>query len=30
VQQAVDTARTRGTADLQTLLRGRDTWTVVG
>jgi hypothetical protein len=30
VQQAVDDARTRGTADLAAMLRGRDTWTVVG
>src|SRR3954471_16993029 len=30
VQQAVDTAQARGGADLQALLRGRDTWTVVG
>ena len=30
VQDAVDTARARGAADLQALLRGRDTWTVVG
>jgi 2-oxoglutarate ferredoxin oxidoreductase subunit beta len=30
VQRAVDTAKTRGGSDLQTLLRGRDTWTVVG
>jgi 2-oxoglutarate ferredoxin oxidoreductase subunit beta len=30
VQQAVDTAQTRGGGDLQALLRGRDTWTVVG
>ena len=29
-QQAVDSAQTRGGADLQALLRGRDTWTVVG
>jgi 2-oxoglutarate ferredoxin oxidoreductase subunit beta len=30
VQQAVDSAQARGGADLQALLRGRDTWTVVG
>jgi 2-oxoglutarate ferredoxin oxidoreductase subunit beta len=30
VSAAVDTARARGGADLQALLRGRDTWTVVG
>jgi 2-oxoglutarate ferredoxin oxidoreductase subunit beta len=30
VRQAVDTAQHRGGADLQTLLNGRDTWTVVG
>jgi 2-oxoglutarate ferredoxin oxidoreductase subunit beta len=30
VQRAVDTAKTRGGSDLQTLLQGRDTWTVVG
>ena len=30
VDQAADAARARGGADLQALLRGRDTWTVVG
>ena len=30
VQQAVETARTRGATDLQAMLNGRDTWTVVG
>ena len=30
VQQAVETARTRGAIDLQAMLNGRDTWTVVG
>jgi 2-oxoglutarate ferredoxin oxidoreductase subunit beta len=30
VQQAVDSAQARGGADLQALLRGRDTWTVAG
>ncbi|HEX6579126.1 MAG TPA: 2-oxoacid:ferredoxin oxidoreductase subunit beta [Jiangellaceae bacterium] len=30
VQQARDTAAARGGADLQALLNGRDTWTVVG
>ena len=30
VQQARDTAEARGGADLQALLNGRDTWTVVG
>ena len=30
VQQAVDSAQARGGGDLAALLRGRDTWTVVG
>jgi 2-oxoglutarate/2-oxoacid ferredoxin oxidoreductase subunit beta len=30
VQRAVATSRSRGGADLQALLQGRDTWTVVG
>jgi 2-oxoglutarate ferredoxin oxidoreductase subunit beta len=30
VQRAADAAQARGGADLQALLRGRDTWTVVG